>query len=71
VGRDDTQRYEVALQRLKDEEREAVVARIEMRCSYAEIADLLGKPTPNAARMTVVRAMERLVRAMSEPAARA
>lgn len=66
IGRNQAERYEAALQRLRDADREAVVARIEMRCSYEEIADLLGKPSANAARMAVVRALERLVRAMSD-----
>jgi RNA polymerase sigma-70 factor (ECF subfamily) len=65
IGRDQAERYEAALLRLRDADREAVVARIEMRCSYEEIADLLKKPSANTARMTVVRALERLVREMS------
>ncbi len=54
------ERYETGLQRLKPEEREAVVSRLEFGLSYAEIAEATGKPTPNAARMMVVRALVRL-----------
>jgi RNA polymerase sigma-70 factor (ECF subfamily) len=57
-------RYDAALQRLKPEEREAIVSRIELGLSYAEIAEVLGKPTANAARMTVVRAIMRLTEEM-------
>ena len=54
------ERYDAALGRLKPDEREAVVSRLEFGLSYAELAEALGKPTANAARMTVVRALERL-----------
>jgi RNA polymerase sigma-70 factor (ECF subfamily) len=56
--------YEAGLQRLRPEEREAVVARVEFGLSYAEIATTLNKPTANAARMTVVRALVRLAEEM-------
>jgi RNA polymerase sigma-70 factor (ECF subfamily) len=58
------ERYDAALERLKPEEREAVVSRLEFGLSYAELAEALGKPTANAARMTVVRALTRLAREM-------
>jgi RNA polymerase sigma factor (sigma-70 family) len=56
--------YDAALQRLKPEEREAIVSRVEFGLSYAEIAELLQKPSANAARMTVVRALVRLAEEM-------
>jgi RNA polymerase sigma-70 factor (ECF subfamily) len=56
--------YDAALQRLKLEEREAIVSRVELGLSYAEIADVLKKPSANAARMTVVRALVRLAEEM-------
>ena len=67
IGEEALQRYEAALTRLRDEEREAVVARVEMGLSYQEIAAALGKPTAEAARMAVSRALMRLAREM-EPA---
>ncbi len=54
------EKYERGLTKLKPEEREAVVSRLEFGLSYQEIADALGKPSANAARMTVVRALARL-----------
>jgi DNA-directed RNA polymerase specialized sigma24 family protein len=36
------------------------VGRIEMELSYEELAEALGRPTPNAARSAVVRALLRL-----------
>jgi RNA polymerase sigma factor (sigma-70 family) len=45
-------RYSAALDRLQPEDREAVIARLEFGLSYREVAELLGKPTPDAARLT-------------------
>jgi RNA polymerase sigma-70 factor (ECF subfamily) len=59
--------YDAALQRLKPNEREAVVSRVELRLSYAEIAEVLEKPSANAARMAVVRALLRLAEEMKRP----
>jgi RNA polymerase sigma-70 factor (ECF subfamily) len=64
IGEEALQRYEAALTRLREEDREAVVARVEMGLSYQEIADALGKPTAEAARMAVSRALMRLAREM-------
>lgn len=66
IGRDQAERYERGLERLRPDEREAVIARIELRASYEEIADTLGKPSKNAARMFVIRAIERLIEEMSD-----
>jgi RNA polymerase sigma-70 factor (ECF subfamily) len=64
IGHEAIERYERALATLREEEREAIVARIEMGYSHEEIANLLGKPTANAARMTVERAIVRLAKEM-------
>ncbi|MFN8548734.1 MAG: sigma-70 family RNA polymerase sigma factor [Candidatus Eisenbacteria bacterium] len=60
IGREQAARYEAALARLKPEDREAIVAKLELSCSYAELAEVLGKPSADAARMTVSRALLRL-----------
>jgi RNA polymerase sigma-70 factor (ECF subfamily) len=60
IGSELLQKYDRALERIDSEAREAVIARIEMGCSYAEIADALGKSSPDAARMTVSRALVKL-----------
>ena len=44
---------------------EAVVARVELRLAYTEEAQAIGKPSPDAARMTVARALVRLVEEMA------
>jgi RNA polymerase sigma-70 factor (ECF subfamily) len=60
------ERYEAALAELRPEEREAVISRLELGLSYAQIAEALGKPSANAARMTVVRALARVADQMRE-----
>lgn len=57
VGHEALERYEAALARLSDEDREAVILRIELGLSYPEIAAAVGAPSPNASRMRVVRAL--------------
>ena len=57
-------RYESALARLRPEERDAIVGRIEMDLTYEELADTLGRPNANAARSAVVRAIVRLAEEM-------
>jgi RNA polymerase sigma-70 factor (ECF subfamily) len=64
IGREAVECYEAALQRLTDEEREAIIARVEMGYSYGELAEALGKPTPDAARKTAHRALIRLAEEM-------
>lgn len=60
IGREEVARYEAALARLRPEEREAIVARIEMGYDYVQLAEALGKPSPDAARKAVMRAVLRL-----------
>lgn len=60
IGQQDLARYVRALSRLAPHEREAVVARLELGYSYKEVAVLVGKPTPDAARVAVARAVIRL-----------
>lgn len=60
IGAENMARYEGALQRLKTADREAIIGRLEMQYSYEELATALDKPTPDAARMAVTRAMKRL-----------
>jgi RNA polymerase sigma factor (sigma-70 family) len=66
IGQEALQRYEQALARLRPEDRELVVARIELGYTNREIAELLDKPTPNAARMATERAIVRLAKEMGK-----
>lgn len=65
IGTEALERYEAALMRLRAEEREAIVARVEMDGSYHDVAQALGKPSADAARMAVSRALLRLAEEMS------
>jgi len=64
IGAEALERYEAALARLRPEEREAIVARVEMDGSYQEVAQALGKPSADAARMAVSRALLHLAEEM-------
>jgi RNA polymerase sigma-70 factor (ECF subfamily) len=64
IGREAVNRYEGALQRLRAEERELIIARVELQQSYAQIAAVHGKTSPDAARMAVTRALVRLAEEM-------
>jgi RNA polymerase sigma factor (sigma-70 family) len=60
VGQDTMTAYDEALTRLRPEDREAVVGRIELGLSYDELALALDKPTADAARKAAQRALVRL-----------
>src|SRR5262245_53596922 len=60
IGRQFTERYEGALTALDERQREAVVLRIEFGYTHEEVAEALGCPSANAARMVVTRALLRL-----------
>jgi RNA polymerase sigma factor (sigma-70 family) len=67
IGRETLERYEAGLERLDPDERDAVVTRVELGFSYAEVAAALGKPSADAARMAVARALVKLATAMDMP----
>jgi len=64
IGREAVGNYERALQRLRPEEREAIIARVELGYSYEELAEALGKPSVDAARKAAQRALLRLAEEM-------
>ncbi len=64
IGTQLLDKYDRALDRLPSEDREAVIARVELGCSYAEIAEALGRPSSDAARMAVSRALVKLAEEM-------
>lgn len=64
IGRQALERYEQALARLRPEEREAIIARVELGLSYEEMAEALQKPTADAARKAAQRALLRLAAEM-------
>ena len=66
IGHQAMERYEAALAALQPDDREAIVGRIELGYDYAELAAALAKPTSEAARKAVGRAVLRLAQKMSE-----
>jgi RNA polymerase sigma-70 factor, ECF subfamily len=65
IGQEALERYEDALSRLRPEDREAIIARIEMGLDYTEVAEALGKPSAGAANMAVSRALVKLAKEMA------
>jgi RNA polymerase sigma-70 factor (ECF subfamily) len=64
IGAENLSRYEAAVERLPQADKEAIIGRIELQYTYDELAVALGKPTPDAARMAVTRALKRLATEM-------
>jgi RNA polymerase sigma-70 factor (ECF subfamily) len=66
IGEEALRRYDGGLQRLRAEDRQAVILRIELCYEYGEIAEMLGKPSAGAARVAVSRALARLSHEMRD-----
>jgi RNA polymerase sigma-70 factor, ECF subfamily len=60
IGADVLAGYEAALARLTENQRNAVILRIELGYRYREVAEAMELPSPNAARMLVARALVQL-----------
>ena len=67
MGRDARERYDRCLLRLPEEQQQAVFLRLELGLSYQEMAEVLRRPTANAARLATARALVRLAKEMGEP----
>ena len=65
LGRETVEAYDAALAQLSDEEREAIIGRVELGLSYEELAAAMGRPSPDAARMAVGRALLKLGRLLT------
>jgi len=70
LGKETVDAYEAALSRLSESEREAVIGRVELGLSYDELAAAMGRPSPDAARMAVGRALLKLARLLRPEASR-
>ena len=66
IGQDQIERYERALALLDQEQQQAVLLRVEFGYTYAQIAEALAKPSPDAARMMVARAFAQLARIIDD-----
>ena len=68
IGQQAIERYEQALTRLHPLEREAIIARVELGYSYDQVAAATGRPSSEAARLAVRRALVRLAAEMGHAA---
>jgi RNA polymerase sigma-70 factor (ECF subfamily) len=68
IGSEAIERYETALARLRPEDQDSIIGRIELGYTYDELAEALGKPSPDAARKAAQRALIRLVEEMERGA---
>src|SRR4051812_2731170 len=64
VGRETAERYDEALQRLSESDRELIIARVELGLDYSEITALAGKSSIGTTRVAVGRALLRLAGSM-------
>ena len=64
IGADVLERYETAMQRLDPESQRLLHLRIELDFDYEAIAQMTGRPSRDAARMAIQRALSRLADAM-------
>lgn len=64
IGRETLEHFETALEQLADQQKAAVIMRVEFGMSFPEIAAELEIPSANAARMTVSRALARVAENM-------
>lgn len=60
IGAEAMANYERALSLLSDDDRQAIVLRVELGLDYEQMASQMGKPSAAAARMAVTRAIARL-----------
>jgi RNA polymerase sigma-70 factor (ECF subfamily) len=66
IGREVVDAYEAGLAALPETMQEAIILKIEFGFGHKEIAEAIGSPSPDAARMVVSRALVRLSKAMDE-----
>ena len=62
IGKQAVEAYDEAMAALDPDEREAIIGRVEAGLSYAELATAMGRPSADAARMAVARALLKLAR---------
>jgi RNA polymerase sigma factor (sigma-70 family) len=65
IGQETFERYEAALNRLRAEDKDLIIARIEMGLPHIEIAAMFGKPSVAAVHMALSRALVKLAEEMA------
>jgi RNA polymerase sigma-70 factor (ECF subfamily) len=66
IGAERLRRFEDALATLSEEQQQAVILRVEFGYTHAQVAEALGKPSMDAARVMVSRALAELARRIDE-----
>lgn len=66
IGEETVGRFEAALDQLSEEDRQLIHLRVELGLDYKEIATLSGRPSVDAVRMGIRRAILRLATGMKE-----
>jgi len=66
IGSETLEAYEAAMAKLTEEQQQMLWLRLELGFTHQEIADAIGIPSANAARMQVARALVRLAEVMDE-----
>jgi RNA polymerase sigma-70 factor, ECF subfamily len=64
VGRESVERYEAALSRLSEVDRELIVATVELGYTFERLAEATGRASPDAARKAARRALVKLAEEM-------
>jgi len=65
ITAEEQERYQAALHRLKNDDQTLIVGRLELGYSYEQLALVMGKSSPDAARVAFRRALARLVEEMN------
>ena len=67
IGKQTLEAYDEAMAALEPHEREAIIGRVELGFSYEELAASMGRPSADAARMAVGRALLKLAKSLQIP----
>ena len=67
IGKQEVEAYDEAMAALEPHEREAIVGRVELGLSYEELAGAMARPSADAARMAVGRALLKLAKLLQIP----
>lgn len=67
IGKQALDAYDEAMAALEPDEREAIIGRVELGLSYSQLAAAMGRPSADAARMAVGRALVKLARQLKVP----
>lgn len=67
IGKQTLEAYDEAMTALEPQEREAIIGRVELGLGYDELAAMMGRPSADAARMAVGRALLKLAKLLKIP----